>query len=230
MWHTPLGERTLRGSEWELFRQGLRALWDHIDDAEDEPLTYETGVAVFDRLLPVSKLAMIALVGKALSDENEPCPPLTTLTEGTFAAVYATIRQEIEVEIDLARGGTQPEGEEFSMRALVLAAIRETNPDWEKPDPEDVDQGFEPPSVPKPDCEDFGAWHDILEEMINRVLWGDRDFEEAEHFLDRDPRESQQLKQLMGIDEDYFSAIAPEPTDHQLKAIRKVLRQLCDRP
>jgi hypothetical protein len=77
---------------------------------------------------------------------------------------------------------------------------------------------------------DYGAWHDLLEEIIDRVLWGDRDFQEAELFLDRDPRESRQLKQLMGIDEDYFSAIAPEPTDQQLKAIRQALRQLCDRP
>jgi hypothetical protein len=230
MWHTPLGERTLRGSEWELFRQGLRALWNHIDDAEDEPLTYETGVAVFDRLLPVSKLAMIALVGKALSDENEPGPELTALTEGTFAAVYATFRQEIEVEIDLASDGTQPKSEDYSKRGLVLAAIRETNPDWENPDPDDSGQGYLTRSLPRPDSEDCGAWHDLLEEITDRVLWGDRDFEEAELFLDRDPRESRQLKQLMGIDEDYFLDIAPEPTDHQLQAIRKALRELCDRP
>ena len=71
MWRTQIGERTLRGSEWELFRHGLWALWDHIDDAGDEPLLCETGVAVFDRLQTASKLAMIALVGKALSDESK---------------------------------------------------------------------------------------------------------------------------------------------------------------
>ena len=155
MWHTQLGERTLSGSEWELFRQGLRALWDHVDDAGDEPVLCETGVAVFDRLQPASKLAMIALVGKALTEENEPCPPLTALTEGTFAAVYATIREEIELEIDMRREGPQPEGEEFSMRPLVLAAIRQTNPEWENPhpDPEDDNQDLEPPSLPKPERE-----------------------------------------------------------------------------
>ena len=129
MWRTNIGDRALRGAEWGLFRQGLWLLWDHIEDAGDEPELCRTGVAVFDRLQPSSKLAMIALVGKALSSENEPCPALTALAEGTFAAVYAVIGQEIEIEIDMGREGPQTEGEEFSMRPLVLEAVRETNPD-----------------------------------------------------------------------------------------------------
>jgi hypothetical protein len=64
---------------------------------------------------------------------------------------------------------------------------------------------------------------------MDRVLWGDRDFEGEEFFLDKDPRESQVMKQWMGIDQDYFSAIAPEPTELELAAIRKTLRQLCIR-
>ena len=58
---------------------------------------------------------------------------LTALTEGTFAAIYATIRREIEIEIDIRREGQQSEGEDFSMRPLVLAAVRETrNFSWTK--------------------------------------------------------------------------------------------------
>ncbi len=118
MWRTQLGERTLRGCEWELFRQGLWAFWDDIEVAGDVPELCRTGVAVFDRLQQASKLAMIALVGKALSADDEPRPPLTALTEGTFAAIYATIRQEIEIEIDMGQEGPRPEDEEFSMRPL----------------------------------------------------------------------------------------------------------------
>ena len=37
------------------------------------------------------------------------------------------------------------------------------------------------------------------------------------------------MKRLMGIDRDYFSAIAPEPTEQELKPIRETLRRLCVR-
>ncbi len=66
MWSTSVGDRILRGAESELFRHGLCALWDDIENAGDAPELCETGVAVFDRLQPASKLAMIALVGRAL--------------------------------------------------------------------------------------------------------------------------------------------------------------------
>src|SRR4029077_15619055 len=127
----------------------------------------ETGVGVFDRLQPAAKLAMLALVGTALGDENESCPELTALTEGTFGAVYAAIRQLIEFEIDLGREGPPPESHEFSMRALVLAAFRETHPDWENPFPEpgssaEDDETVEVPFLPEPDCEDIDEWNVLL--------------------------------------------------------------------
>ena len=136
-----------------------------------------------------------------------------------------------EIEIVLGRERLRTKDKEFSMRNLVLAAVRETNPDCENPLPESEqeDPDLEPPSLPTPESDDVDAWDDLLEELMDRVLWGDRDFEEEEIFLDKDPRESQQMKRFMGIDGDYFSAIAPEPTDQQLTMIRKTLRQLCDR-
>jgi len=79
MWRTKIGERTLRGREWDLFREGLSTLWDQIGDSVDVPEACATGVGVFDRLQPAAKLAILALVGTALRDENEPCPELAAL-------------------------------------------------------------------------------------------------------------------------------------------------------
>ncbi len=103
MWRTPIGERILLGREWELFSEGLGLLEDQVETWLDDPELSMTGVGVFDRLQLESKLAMLALVGKALHDGDEPCPELTALTEGTFAAVYAALRQFLEVEFDFAR-------------------------------------------------------------------------------------------------------------------------------
>jgi hypothetical protein len=234
MWRTPIGERSLRGCEWDLFCQGLSTLWDQIEVSLDEPELSSTGVSVFDRLQPATKLAMLALVGTALRDDDEPCPELTALTEGSFGAVYAVIRQEIEIEIDLGREDPAEESGEFSARVLVLAAFREANPDWENSllelyDGDQSGEKMEPPSLPEPDSEDIEAWDDLLDQLMDRVLWGDRDFEGEDLILDVDPEVSRHLKGLLGIDEDYYTSVAPEPTDDQLASIRKTLRKLCGR-
>ena len=127
MWRTPIGQRSLRGCEWDLFRQGLGMLRDQIEVSIDEPELCSTGVSVFDRLEPAAKLAMLALVGTALHDDSQPCPELTALTEGSFGAVYAMIRDVIEFEIEMGREDPEPESVEFSMRALAsLHSVRRT--------------------------------------------------------------------------------------------------------
>ncbi len=78
----------------------------------------------------------------------------------------------------------------------MLAAVRETNPEWENPlpEPEGDDPEFEPASLPTPESEDLNAWDFLLDELMDRVLWGDRDFQAEEFFLDKDPRASQEMK------------------------------------
>jgi hypothetical protein len=229
VWRTEIGERTLKSCEWELFRQGLWALWERIEDSFHDQDWYETGVAVFDRLPPASKLAMLSVVGSALHDENIRCPELNALTEGTFGAAYAVIREEIAIEIDLSREDPEFERAEWSMRVLVLEAFRESFPDSETPsaEPETEDQVAKVSELPAPDCGDTDEWDVLLDELMDRVLWGDRDYEDEDAFVDTDPLLSGHLKGQLGIDDEYFAAIAPEPTDQQLELIRKTLSRLC---
>jgi hypothetical protein len=232
MWRTSIGTRVLRGPEWELFLEGLGGLRDRIEMTFDDADAWPTGVDVFDRLVPASKLAMLAAVGKALSDEAVQCPPLTALTEGTFAAVYAVIRELVDLEIDACRENSTPEAEDFSVRTLVLAATRQTNPLWDDPtlDPDWEDDGTPAPALPEPGSEDVTAWSDLVEELMDRVLWEDRDFDEEAAFVDKDPRFSADLKAYMGIDKGYFSAIAPDPSDSELAMIRQTLAEILGRP
>jgi hypothetical protein len=235
MWRTPCGERALQSCEWQLFRAGLSLLWDQVEESMDDPELCLTGVRVFDRLEPASKLAMMALVGSALLDQHEACPNLTALNEGTFAAVYAFIRQWIDVEIDSAKEGPHSALDPGSMRNLVLAAYREAQSRWkevgtyEGPGDEDDDEE-EPPSLPGPDCEDCDRWADLLDELMDQVLWGDRDFEAEDMMLDVNPDLGQGLKTYLGIDDDYFTGVPPEPSVAELTEIRGSLRRLCGRP
>ena len=74
MWRTPLGVRTLRPFEWRLFRIGLTSLYDDIEFAGALRPPSETGVQVFDQLHYASKLAMLALVGKAVRNAASLAP------------------------------------------------------------------------------------------------------------------------------------------------------------
>src|SRR4051812_10160576 len=135
MWWTPLGERVLRGAEWELFRDGLAMVCDLVEEAKasDDPEIGSVGVEAFDQLQPNQKLALLALVGKALKDEGEPTPELTAHTEATVAAVYAHILAMIVMEIESppesekVDGWDDPEHIEdaFAWRRLALAAYLE---------------------------------------------------------------------------------------------------------
>jgi len=89
MWWTSQGERVLNGPEWELFREGLSCLWDDVEMSEEEDESGTTGIAVFDEIPKVERLALLASVAKGLTDEDKPCPDLTAVTEGTVAAIFA---------------------------------------------------------------------------------------------------------------------------------------------
>ena len=65
---------------------------------------------------------------------------------------------------------------------------------------------------------------------MDQVLWGDRDFEDEDLMLDVNPDLGQGLKTHLGIDDDYFTGVAPEPSVAELAEIRETLRKLCGRP
>lgn len=64
-----------------------------------------------------------------------------------------------------------------------------------------------------------------LEVLENRVLWN-RDFENGDIYLNLDPEHSDYQKKTMGIDDEYFTAIAPDPTIEEVKRAIKTLLKL----
>ena len=84
--------------------------------------------------------------------------------------------------------------------------------------------------IPKPDCDDLAVWDKVLDELLGRLIGGRRDFADAERFLDADPEATQAMKSRRQIDDGYYTAIAPEPSDRQLASIHKTLCRLCGIP
>jgi hypothetical protein len=248
MWWTPLGERVLHGAEWELFRDGLAMLWDLVEEAKssDDPEIGSVGVEAFDQLQPNQKLALLARVGKALKDEGEPMPELTAHTEATVAAVYAHILAMIVMEIEFppesgkVDGWDDPEdniGDAFAWRRLALAAYLADDGELEAngtatsegdgPVPGDREEDEGPWSPPEITSNNVGEWEFVGECLANRILWDDGDHEVGPAFLDADPVVSRSCRDELGIAEDYYTAIAPDPTDEQLDSVRRTLREVC---
>jgi hypothetical protein len=232
MWRTPLGIRTLRSFEWRLFRRGLTSLYDNIEMSDDIPVCAETGVQVFDQLPYASRIAMLALVGRAVRDAREPCPDATALTEGTVAAVYARIREDIDSEILISSERFPPDFFRVKTRLLVVKASLEAHPECNIPRRHPTSPNYDPDGlfIPKPDCEVLANWDKLLDELLSRVIGERRDFLDADQLLDADPAVSEQMRSRRKIDKGYYTAIAPEPSDRQLASIHKALCRLLGIP
>jgi len=179
MWCTSQGERVLNGAEWDLFREGLSCLWDDVEASEEEDGPGTTGIAVFDELPKAERLSLLASVAKGLTDEDEPCPDLTALTEGTVAAIFAHILYLIEVEIELQEeamaSGSSRMVRSRRLRQMVLAAADQVG----------IDRG---PLRVESGSDALAEWSDLTDELRDRILWDDRDYLAGTHSSAWTPR------------------------------------------
>jgi hypothetical protein len=221
MWWTSNGERVLNGAEWDLFREGLSCLWDDVEAAEAEDGPGTTGIAVFDDLPKAERLALLASAAKGLTDQDEPYPDLTALTEGTVAAIFAHILYMIEVEIELQEeamaSGRTRRVRSRTLRQMVLVAADQVG----------IDRGA---LRAKSGSDALVEWSDLIDELRDRILWDDRDYLAGDVFLDLDPAVGDALKEQLGIEDDYYSVAPVEPTPAVLEEIRASLRRICRRP
>jgi hypothetical protein len=210
VWRTSLGDRVLRGAEWELFRTALCCVWDLVEESFVVGDLFESGIDAFDDLQPGQQLALLALVGQALRDEATPTPPLTAHNEAAIATAFESVRQSIELEAD-------DEGEAGTFwRGLVRMAYGRTEAGRGEP-------------LPAATCDDHKEWDLLIESLSDRILW-DADYEMGGELLDADPEEARARLKALRIDEDYYLALAPDPVGEELGRVRRTLRQLTGRP
>lgn len=206
-WHTSLGDRVLSGAEADLFREALTTCVDWLDgDLDQDEAFHEFGIPVFDSVTTRGKLALLADVGHALLVETEHCPELTAITDSTVAAIFVALDESLEYEID---NEFELEDRTFWRRS-ILAAVVEADSELE---------------TPNADSCDWDEWEVLIEVLRDRIL-RDRDFELEPIFGDADPLKGVDVRNDMGIDDGYFRAVAPDPSDQELESIRCRLRQL----
>lgn len=207
-WRTQIGERTLKGAEATLIRESLGHVADMVEEeiaGNDDP--WEFGVPVFDQLEARAKLAVLVEVGWALLRDTKTCPKLTAINESAVAILFANVEESIQFEVDAQKVDFE---DLVFWRPLVLAIYDETG--------DTID-------LPAPDCTDMDEWNLLMQVLSDRILWDD-DFNDADRFLDAPPHQADTLRQMLSIDEDYYRAIPPDPTDAELPGIRAKLNQL----
>lgn len=215
-WHTDLGDRCLTGPEARLVREIVAYMDDTIAaeldfGGDDDGIKY--GIRVFDKLTPAQKLALIEQVLRQLLTPTDKPPELTAMNEGAVAAIFAAVGQMIVWEIDV-----EPELEEMDdgdpqhWRKLLLDVVRA--------------DGWPPSELPAATCRDVGEWECLLDAVSMRVLWDD-DYMDTEEVLDATPDSARRYRRKLGIERDYFIAVAPDPKESEIPTIRERLRALC---
>ncbi|TWT81108.1 hypothetical protein CA13_25550 [Planctomycetes bacterium CA13] len=246
MWHTSRGDRTLISSEASLVSLAIDTMIDallvHLDEEDESimPPECQSGIAVYDVLTASQRVGLLHDVARYLLTETEKTLSLSAATEAAIAALYIEVRDQLAIEIDLYSEnpieGLQTDS--LRWRMLVLAAYLSLNqiPDNEEQternqlefnDISEDDMDSEPFGLPAIDSDDLEHWERLIESLTDAVLW-DRDYELAESFLDVDPGVSNQRRRLLGIDNDYFTYVAPDPRPEQVMQLvwdtRDILR------
>jgi hypothetical protein len=207
MWRTSEGIRTLKGAEAALVRAVVNDIWKKLEQDQDNSDPWEWGVSLFDNLEWSEQVVLLANVASALLRDNVKPMPLTAVNEATVGVLFAHVRQSIEVEIDCQHDC--PEDPMCFWRRSVLALIGHDNLDQDEPLPTEI-------------CDDPNEWEWMVEAIADGILW-DNDWLDGNFFMDVDPAIAAIRKRRMGIDEDYYTTIVPQPTDSDVEKARRAL-------
>ena len=193
-----------------MFREALRDFIEPVNLGEEDE--YSIGLRGFDSLPYPQKLAVLAVVSRALLCRDVPAPRLTAVAESAAAAVFLHLKNEVQVDLDMASDEASNEAAPWRThwRSRIAEAARY----------------LESSDVPGVSCEDFEEWDACVEALMDCIFW-DRDFEGMDT-EDMDPGAGQALKKLVGISDDYFVGIAPDPKPEQVDSIKQQLRAICE--
>ena len=225
-WQTPDGDRHLTGHEATLVREALACVVDRISDdiRFAEPDRWEFGVELFDELTPSQQVMLIKDISEHLLTQTNETLELTATNEAAVYVIFQALSVEIEVEVDTENDKPVTDSWRCFWRRLTLKAYHECFSD--ENDGFDDDDPESPWMTPQSEqSSNLPQWQSLTESLADRILW-DRDFEMAGSFLDEEPAKAAVMKQIMGIEPDYYSTIAPDPKSGEIQQILKSVRQL----
>jgi hypothetical protein len=203
MWNTATGKRTLKGAEAALFAEGVLTLIDDssVWDFEDYPM----GIKAYDTLTPGQMVSVLWTVAQGLLKDDVKPVKRSAALEAAIATVFIQIKDRTEVELDKMGSG-------FDCRQMVLAAR----------------EAAQAEGVPPLACSDYDTWEFEIEKIEDKILW-DHDFDTCNLTMDLPPEQSESVRELMGIPDDYVLTIPEDLNQEQMEATIAEIRKLCSR-
>ncbi|MEZ6129301.1 MAG: hypothetical protein R3C59_11510 [Planctomycetaceae bacterium] len=212
MWNTPQGVRVLTGAEAALVQDAVSVLADFVhEEASGYGATFKHGIALFDQLSWTERLTELDRVATALLTASGPVFQPSAVHEAVVGAIFSTVESMVHSEIRCDEPGDQ------AWRSQVLAACHESL----------AHKGAEAiECLPvSSSVSDPGIWSDTIEVLADQILW-DRDYQLAGDFLDTDPEKAALIREVLGIDDDYFVDAAQDVSEQSVDPLLRHLRQL----
>lgn len=207
MWNTAAGMRIVSGAEAAPVRDAVGFIVEAIhNEACDYAGTYFTGVSLFDSLTWTQRLTLLEEVTAALLLTSCEVTKPSALHDAAIGAIYRVVEDQVETEINRRDG--------FQWRKTVRDAYRSCF------EPEADDNHYLPARIGD---DRHDRWAYVVEQLFDRILQ-DRDYEVASAFLDLDPDQAASLREVLGIDDTYYSNagedISPQHAETMFARIR----------
>jgi len=242
MWPTSDGDRMLRGPEAILLANTIDVMIDQLSDYveygdESQQEIYaavcQTGISVFDSLTISQRIAVLHHAAlQLLTDAPFPHDSLSAIDDATIAAIYAEVRDQIEIEIDFYQSdfseadgfSRSPADDRLPLEPMADVQWRRMvhNACLDLLDEGSWSDVVTDAQLARVELNEWEVWVDCL---ASAILW-DRDFEFAETFLDADPEAARQRRKTLGICDDYFVMPAPDPSGDQIDKLVDKTREL----
>lgn len=210
MWNTAVGVRIVTGAEAAPLRDAVSVIVEAIhNEACDYSRSYLTGVSLFDSLTWTQRLTLLEQVTAGLL--LTPCEVAkpSALHDAAIGAIYRVLEDQIGAEIDRRDG--------FHWRKTVRDAYRSCF------EAEAGDEYYLPARIGD---QRHDRWEYVVEQLFDRILQ-DRDYEVASAFLDLDPDQAASLREVLGIDDTYYSNagedISPQNAETVFARIRTLI-------
>lgn len=222
MWHTPEGDRKLKGAERRLFINGLIHILEQMEEQDPEDVDFHS--KIIRQINPDDWWFVFMLVAEQLLGDG-PDPDLRAWNEAVVFEIYQALDTEIQIEVERQQIGEMEGRHGWFVRKLAHDTIKQFQPPKEELKDLDPDEKV---SIPRVKSTNAADWEFEIEMLLDEILW-DRDFLMYDTFADADPVRGKMLKEFMGIEQEYYleppPMITPEMKERLINFHTKLLEE-----
>jgi hypothetical protein len=205
MWQAEDGARVLTGMRATVFADAADWLLSALAGTQGE---YPTGIASFDDLTYGQKVSCLGTILRGLLQEEVPAVEPTLALEAAIAAVYGELWSLTATELDDPELGT-------TFRERIVRAVRERAREC----------AYDLAWIPDLASTDERAWREQIGRLQAEIL-EDADDDAAESVADLPGNYAREIRQILGISDEYVLTIPDDLKDEQIERTAAALHAL----